>query len=377
MPRANRHLDRRGGGEDDGLLEADDPAFLEILDRLASDPDYKALVLANPVVTHGPYKSLHLRRFLKEYPSERGGLSDADIKKYERIYRANYFALSWNFPGTIERLGLTPEEVARLVQVVELLYVSNVNHLDQLFGAIVAEVGSHGLLDESLIAFTTDHGELMYRETAPFAFTHGMQLAPEVLNIPLIIHGPGAGVESGRYENVTRSMDVFPTLAGLSQLAVDPKDAPPGVDLSRALRGVEPPPDLAAYSHTTVLVDFVQKEMQDPAKADSWVVAKRLFPDQSPERMWVSVVEDGYVYKRTSDDGSTFSMQVFDVENDPGEARDLYDEGNPAHREAEARLIAYKQKLVGKYEALQATEAARRLPRSREAQALRALGYIE
>ncbi len=373
----NLYQSRPGARSKDGLLEADAPAFAALLDRLASDPGYRAFVVANPVVTHGPYLSRHVARFLREYPHERGGLSDANIKKYIRLYYANHFALSWNFPGTIERLDLDPTEVADLIRVVELHYAANVNHLDRLFGAIVEEVDAHGLRGESLIAFTADHGEVMYRETAPFPFTHGMQLAPEALNVPLLVRGLGAGVKVGPYEAVTRSIDVFPTLAGLSGVAIAPGHAPLGVDISAALRGIEPAPDLPAYSHTTVLLSTVYEQMQDPAKAESWTVARRLFPDENPEHMWVSVVEGNSVHKWSNTEGLGFSMKVFDRAGDPGETRNLYDPDDAKHEDAKARLLAYKEELVRRYEALRGGEANRRLPRRREAEALRALGYIE
>lgn len=375
VPPKNRHVKKVG--EESGLLEADDPAFVSILDRLTRDPNYKAFVLANPVVTHGRYSSEHLERFLEEFPEERGGLTDAEIRRYRKIYYANYFGLSWNFPGTIEAVELDPSEVETLVQVIELLYSSNVYYLDELFGAVVEAIRKHDLSNETVIAFTTDHGEVMYRETAPFAFAHGLQLAPEVLNVPWIVFAPGVGVPAGRYPGITRSTDVFPTLAGLGNVKLQADRRPPGVDLSPALRGRASPPELSAFSHTTVLLELIEEQMADPDTADSWAEVRRRYPDDDPSRMWAALVEAGRVYKRTSRDGRVFETEVYDRADDPGETRNLYDPEDPVHRDAERRLVAYRQAMIRAYEAAQASSATRRLPRRREAAALRALGYVE
>ena len=71
-------------------------------------------------------------------------------------------------------------------------------------------VDERGLRDESLVVFTADHGELLYRDNALFPWSHDFQLAPEVLRAPLLIRGPG--VAPGRAEWVTRSIDLYPTI---------------------------------------------------------------------------------------------------------------------------------------------------------------------
>ena len=55
---------------------------------------------------------------------------------------------------------------------VELLYESNVHELDRMFGAVVRAIGSRGLRDQSLIAFTADHGEDLYRDFALLVIGH-------------------------------------------------------------------------------------------------------------------------------------------------------------------------------------------------------------
>ena len=304
--------------------------------------------------------------------------SDArEIARYVRLYRKNFFPLSWNFDETVRRLGLDEKRVSKLEAAVEILYASNVHHLDELFGDVVEEIRSRGLLDESLIAFTADHGEVMYRGTTPFQWSHGMQLAPEALTVPLIVRAPGAGVKAGAYAGVSRSIDVFPTLAGLSGLSIDPKHGVQGVDLSPALRGESAAPDLTARSHTTVLIRSVFESMQERGARRKWGIAKTFFPDEDPRWMWVSIVEGDRIYKWRNLDGERWGMEVFDLATDAAESRNLYDADRPEHREMLGRLLAYKEHLVKSYLRHQGREARRVLPRGDEAESLRSLGYIE
>lgn len=243
-------------------LSSDDPRLLEILDRVARDPSYRALVVTNFTVTHYPCKNriAELRaRFPEQTAELTAGLPDERIRQLAPYQFT--LALQKDFPGTRKRLGLTDDDVRNLARVVELLYISNVAYLDELFGSVVSAIDARGLADQSLIVFTADHGELLYRDNALFPWSHDFQLAPEVLRTPLLIRG--AGARPGPYPAVTRSIDLYPTIAGLAGVPVrDPGVA--GVDLSKAVRGEEPPPHLLAFSHTPKVRSDIVKRGQDP-----------------------------------------------------------------------------------------------------------------
>ena len=353
-------------------LRADDARFVEILDRVRSDPDFKAFVMTNFTVTHSPYQTSRLARFRNRYPLEGRAIPAATVEKYARLHRENHLGLSWNTAATIQRLGLTPAEVRELKDVLELLYKSNVSELDRRFGAVVSAVRARELLDESLILFTADHGELLFREGAPFQWSHSMQLAREVLNVPLLIRAPG--LKPGIHEGVTRSIDVFPTIMGLSGIPLPEASGVPGVDLSEALVAGEPGPDLRAYSHTTILVRSVFKRMHSAGRRADWEFARALFPSEDPSLIWVALREGDTVYKIRRPDGGDWRREAFDLRRDPWEARDLFDAADPGHAEAMARLSDYKADLLKTYR--EGEEAERLLPAEREARALRELGYI-
>src|SRR6185436_9791937 len=140
----------------------------------------KAFVMVNIIVTHSPYRAAPLPAFLKRYPQEAPpAVAPSEIWKYATLYRNNHLALSEGFPDTVKRLGLSEEDITKMASVVERLYRSNVADLDTVFGQVVDAIRSRGLLPESLIVFTADHGEALYRANVPFKWAHSGQLAPE------------------------------------------------------------------------------------------------------------------------------------------------------------------------------------------------------
>ena len=76
-----------------------------------------------------------------------------------------------------------------------------------------------------------------------------MQLAPEVLRVPLIVHAHRLGVEPGVHPGVTRSIDILPTIAGLSKIELGDRSGIEGVDLSPSIQGLVSPLDLLARSY--------------------------------------------------------------------------------------------------------------------------------
>jgi arylsulfatase A-like enzyme len=356
VPRDNVHS---------GRLEARDPAFLEILARLQAEPDYRAFLITNFTVTHGPYQGTLLEEFCDRHPGECTRLDDPlEFERYRELYVTSNLRLSLDFDVSIRELGLNQLDVDRIADVARTLYEADVFLLDRLFGAVVDEIDRRGLQEESLIAFTSDHGEIHYRENAEFRWTHGFQLAPEVLNVALMLRGVGTGIQPGRYEAVTRSIDVFPTLAGLSDLEHSHFEGS-GVDLSRVLWGEAPPPELLAFSHTVLY----------PGPTVDYARFHTLFPANDPTWMWVSVRTGDRVYKRLHLGGGEWESVAFDLDADPSESHDLYDERSEEDRRMMETLKTYKSQLL---EAYRSTPRGRRfVPKEREIEMLKALGYIE
>jgi arylsulfatase A-like enzyme len=350
------------------LLTAEDPAFQKILARLRDDPDYRVLAITNFSVTHGPYQSNHLELFCRHHPRECAPRRDRPA--YRRLTpivqeRMSAQALAWNFPNAVREMGLSPKDVQAIAGINEMHYKSNVFVLDLLLGAVFREIAEAGLLEESVVAFTADHGETFYRENSHFKWTHGLQQAPEVLDVPFLLFAPGHGVAAGSYEGVTRSIDIFPTLAGLCGVEL-PANPFLGRNLAPAIRGQENPPHLQAFSHTVTI--------GDPARFPDDQYKLTLFPRDDPDLIWVSVRDGDWFYKLVSRDGENFQAEVYDLARDPGETENRFDPADPQHNRVLDGLWEYKRGLAASYRSGQAGEAEIS-PDALEA--LRSLGYIQ
>ncbi len=222
-----------------------------MLSRLKTDRNYRAYIQINFTATHAPYSGNssipETESFCRSFPAECKGVSPADLQKYIAIDDENHGGLSYDFDKTVRKLGLNSTDIEKLARVLEVTYKSSVRLLDNYFGQTLDAVKKTGLLDESIIVFTSDHGEMLYRKDSPIKWTH-WGLEQEVLSIPLIIRLPNSALGKTVYRNVTRSIDVFPTLAGLSEIKIRPNNEIDGVDLSGALFKETRPPHLIAYS---------------------------------------------------------------------------------------------------------------------------------
>jgi len=113
-----------------------------------------------------------------------------------------------------------------------------VTELDLSVGALIDGLRGAGMLDDTLIVFTSDHGDMCGNH----GMTHkGSSFFDEIMNVPLILHWPeGLGSERRDIDALTELVDLVPTLIGFA--GGYPSDLLPGHDLSEALRSGTPMP---------------------------------------------------------------------------------------------------------------------------------------
>jgi arylsulfatase A-like enzyme len=355
-------------------LTGNDAELDALIARLVADPDYRAYVQVFFTITHNPYyrrfDAATFDAFASAHPELVGELTAEDIERNLDLLEANEHGLQYNHAATVARLGLSKGEVGELARVQELFYRVCVAELDRFFGRFLDKLRENGLYDQSLIAFTSDHGEMLHRDNALFSWTHGEQLVPEVLQVPLIVRSPVAGVEPGRYADVTRSIDVFPTLASLCGIALPARAAIEGVDLSAAVRGEADPPELRAFAHTALVNDIHALADEDAGLRNA------LFPAMDPSSMWTLMRNRERAYKLRRTLAGDWQLQVFDWDADPTERRDLYDASNREHAAARAELEAYKALLVRSYRPDSELDGDT-ISDEETAERLRALGYVK
>lgn len=354
--------------------DSDTPELMQLLAGLRDDPSSRALVVVNHILVHSPFRLVALEPFCDAHPWECNVLRDEPERFYSfvHMYRDLDAKLQRDFPAVVAERGLSDDDVAFLARVVQVLYRSNLWQLDAHFGRLLDAVAMYGLEEESLVVFTADHGEVFYREDLLFPFTHGFQLAPEVLRVPLLIRGKS--LEPRRYEAVTRSTDLLPTLASLAGIAPPKLPDQPwnGVDLAAAIRGDSPEPDLEAYSHTAVVAGAVSE-----ASAD-WHHFRRYYPRTDPTLMWTQVrVGDELLQLRgVLDDDDMLDMKPVHYRLSTSGRLDIAMPERALAMQRRARLDVYLESLIAAWEEKVAS-GDEGLGKEREKELLKALGYVD
>lgn len=237
--------------QDGKTLTMRDGDFRLIMARLKLQPSYKAFVQISFTMTHAPYyrnsNVAATEKFCSQYPRECEQVSKEDLVHYSQLFEQNHADLQTHFDRTTKALNLNPEAVAKLAKTMEIFYKSSVNLLDKSFGGTMKVLQKDGMLDQSLIVFTSDHGEVLYREGSETKWGH-CSTDPEVLNPPLMIRIGNGRYKSYLYSSVASSIDVFPTLAGLTGLKFSSQPRLEGNNLSNELFQGKSNSEAIAYS---------------------------------------------------------------------------------------------------------------------------------
>lgn len=184
-------------------------------------------------------------------------------------------------------------------------YYAMIENLDDNIGRLVAALREAGTLDNTIIALTADHGELLG--------SHGLLAKQrpweESVGVPLIVSNVGDGRV---VTEPTCTEDLFPTLLGLADLA--PRDPKPGRDLTPLARG-----EADALDREGVLLEFVA-EMRPGLP----------FHDET----WRGIRTRTAKYTVLGDAHGGRPWQFFDLEKDPYEMENLVDDPAYADRVA-------------------------------------------
>jgi arylsulfatase A-like enzyme/cytochrome c-type biogenesis protein CcmH/NrfG len=211
-------------------------------------------------------------------------------------------------------------------------YDGEVAYTDAEIGRLLSALEASGQLDSTLVVVVGDHGESLGEHGEQ---QHGFFVYDAAVHIPLIIAGPG--VPARTVTEQVRIVDVMPTVLDL--LGVTPPEEVQGQSLTPLGRGEAL--DLLAYSET-------------------------YYPRYHYGWSELTAVRDGRFKFIAAP-----RRELYDVEADPGETKDLSSE-NPRMAEALERGL---RDLVSRT----ATEAVVQQPRALDPdteQRLRALGYV-
>jgi len=190
------------------------------------------------------------------------------------------------------------------VQKMKAYYYGKVTLIDDKIGEILSACEKRGVLDDMLIVYTSDHGEM--------ACDHGTLALcvfyESCISIPLIVRWPGRFHEGMISSDLVESIDVFPTL--LDVIGSEPSEQCQGVSLAPLLEGEGP-----GQCHR----DAVLSEVAD-------------YATETNERTYM-LRTDRYKYAvRESGKG----YQLFDLKADPDEVVNLI--GTSVARSLESKM---------------------------------------
>jgi arylsulfatase A-like enzyme len=151
--------------------------------------------------------------------------SEAEPEGWPEAYRTKHFKTE----GGHEAIGMHALSDAAW-QRVRAFYYGMISLIDKQVGRLLALLAERGMLDDTVIAFTSDHGEMLGDHHLVFKGT----TYDEVTNVPLLLAGPGVEAGGAR-EDMACTIDLMPTLLELAGV-----ETPPGVQgrsLLPAVRG--------------------------------------------------------------------------------------------------------------------------------------------
>jgi arylsulfatase A-like enzyme len=131
-------------------------------------------------------------------------------------------------PGPVDGY-MTPREV----QHTAALYAGEVGFVDKWVGVLLAALQRLGMWDDTLVIFTTDHGELLgergvIRKARPWSYE-------EMSRIPLLVRLPGGEAAGTVADGFAQTPDLLPTIC--SVLGIEPPAGTHGLDLLPLARG--------------------------------------------------------------------------------------------------------------------------------------------
>ena len=99
-------------------------------------------------------------------------------------------------------------------------YDAEIAFTDSQLELLIEELKARGLLENSILVITSDHGEEFLEHGG---FGHGHTLYQELIRVPLIIRLPGPPREGTRIKTVVRQIDVLPTVLEEAGIALPEK----------------------------------------------------------------------------------------------------------------------------------------------------------
>ncbi len=185
-------------------------------------------------------------------------------------------------------------------------YYAHITALDQELGRLLGTLEERGLAEDTIVAFTSDHGDMLWSQGA----VKKEQPWEESVRIPLLVRWPGRVPAGKECEALVSTVDLSPTLLGLT--GVEVPEAIEGADLSNVFLGDDEAGPASVFLTEPIIVDQGLRQGL---------------------REWRGVRTARYTYARWAD-GERWLL--YDNEADPHQMKNLID--SPGHASVRKEL---------------------------------------
>jgi len=258
---------------------------LDFMERhLAESPDRPFVCYVSYVDPHDPY----------DPPEPYGTMFDAAdmADPLPAEWRERGCKILSEAAATFDIDRLTPY----LIRKLRALYHGSIRLMDDQIARIVAFLRERGLWENTILVFTTDHGDMMLDHGL---ITKGVKPYDTGIRCPLIV--VGGGVQPVVSERLTCGLDFFPTFlewAGVPPVLTPPHEGRSFAGTCRGEQDGDPWPDVTVHVHS----------------------------------VWSIITDDEWRLTVFDEDGEG---QMFDLHEDPDEQHDLYDDPAWADKRSE------------------------------------------
>ncbi len=255
-----------------------------------------------------------------------------------------YTELYWpNYDGELIKGGFgtrqtTPGCTEETVKKGYATYCGEVTMVDTWVGNLLRQVEYMGLMENTAIIFTTDHGTYFGEHGGRYgkmAFSGESNISTgkmpalarcplyeENIAIPLLIYMPG--VSPGTYEGLTSAIDLMPTV-----LDIMGKEIPPTVE-GRSLLPMMKNPNLPGYEHVFSSLSFFNKN-------DENVVADGPSRKAEHDSMATVTTKDWTLLYDTEPGGS----ELYNLKSDPKQEKNVISQHPDVARELHQLFVKH------------------------------------
>tara|TARA_Y100001934_G_scaffold85814_1_gene106576 strand:+ start:259 stop:1683 length:1425 start_codon:yes stop_codon:yes gene_type:complete len=161
---------------------------------------------------------------------------ESDIEQQEKLARVDFQSVVRSPDALDIRDPLRPERGRSADgRVLQAAYCAMIKLIDDQVGRIIASLDASGQRDNTVVIFTSDHGEMLGDHGL---IQKGCRFYEGLVRVPLIFSWPGHVAEGERSDALVELLDKTPTIMELA--GVEPPQRMQGISLLPMLRGEAP-----------------------------------------------------------------------------------------------------------------------------------------